>query len=443
VLTFELRGDGQKTLYLDYVEVDYRRRLSLYPGQLHFLQDDTGRFRFCIKDVRERPVVFDVTDPYAPRMSDSVEWLGDSVRFCRRLTRPVEFAVAGASQFLRPAGMELRQPGHLRKMERQADYWIVAPREFLVPAQQMARYRTGRVAGISHAVAQAAALDDVYDDYAFGMAEPGAIKRFFADKHPAYGMLAGDATCDYKGILGKRPPGVPAYEDGFGLNPDAYDRSALAFDAWYADFDGDGDSPDMALGRVTCRSAAELRQFVDKVIGYETQPAGLWNKRYLLLADDEFFGQADPNNSRYWDPIGFGHIAYCEAMGRIPDNRLDLVKVYLTEWPYAGIKNKPGAHAELMRQMNLGGIVLIFFGHGAGYDLTHESVLNISQVPQIQNGHRTPFCSSAVVRWGGLRTRSSSASPRNSSGSRPVRLPRSVRPRPRPRARTRCSPATS
>lgn len=392
VLTFDLRGDGQKSLYLDYIEVDYLRRLSLYAGQLHFLQDDTGRFRFCIKDARERPIVFDVTDPYAPRMSDSVELLGDSARFCRRLTRPAEFVVAGASQLLKPASMELRQPGHLRSPERQADYWVVTPKQFLDPAQRMARYRTGRVAGISHAVAQAAALDDIYDDYAFGMEEPGAIKRFFVDKHPAYGLLAGDATCDYKGILGKRPPGVPAYEYGFGLNADAYDRSALAFDAWYADFEGDGRSPDMALGRVTCRSAAELRQFVDKVIAYETQPAGYWNKRYLLLADDEFFGQADPNNQKVWDPIGFGHIAYCEAMSLIPDNRLDLVKVYLTEWPYAGIKNKPGAHAEFMRQMHIGGIALVFFGHGAGYDLTHESVLNISQVPQIQNGHRIPFC---------------------------------------------------
>jgi hypothetical protein len=392
VLTFELRGEGQKNLYLDYLDIDYVRRLSLYAGQLHFLHDDTGRFRFCIKDVRERPVVLDVTDPYAPRMSDSVEWLGDSARFCRRLTRPAEFAVAGPSRLLKPASMQLRRPGRLRSPELQADYWVVAPREFLGPAQQMAQYRTGRIAGITHAVARAVALDDIYDDYGFGMEEPGAIKRFFVDKHPAYGLLAGDATCDYKGILGKRPPGVPTYEYGFGLNADAYDRSAMAFDAWYADFDGEGGSPDMMLGRITCRSAAELRQFVDKVVAYETQPAGYWNRRYLLLADDEFFGEADPNNPRRWDPIGFGHIAYCEAMGLIPDNELDPVKIYLTEWPYAGIKNKPGAHAELMRQMNLGGIALVFFGHGAGFDLTHESVLNISQVPRILNGHRNPFC---------------------------------------------------
>jgi hypothetical protein len=392
VLTFELSGQGQRSLYLDYLEVDYLRRLSLHDGQLHFLYEDTGSVRFCVKDVRERPVMYDVSDPFAPRMYDGTESSGDSARFCVRVARPAELAVAGASALLRPVRMELRWPGRLRSPERQADYWVVTPKEFLGPAQQLARYRTGRIAGIASAVALATPLDDIYDDYAFGVEEPGAIKRFFADKHPAYGLLAGDATCDYKGILGERPPGVPAYEHGFGVNPDAYDRSALAYDAWYADFDGEGNSPDMALGRVTCRSAAEMRQFVDKVVEYETQPAGMWNKRYLLLADDEFLGEANPDDPRRWDPIAFGHIAYCEAMGLIPNNGLDLAKVYLTEWPYVGIKNKPAAHTELMRQMCLGGIALVFFGHGAGFDLTHESVLNISQVAQVQNGHRSPFC---------------------------------------------------
>jgi hypothetical protein len=392
VLTFELSGQGQKNLYLDYLEVDYLRRLSLLGGQFHFLQEDTGSFRFCFKDARERPLMLDVNDPYAPRVCESSEWSGDSARFCLHLARAGEFAVAAASGLLRPAHMELRRPGHLRSPDRQADYWVVTPPEFLSPALQLARYRSGRVAGITQAVAQVATLNDIYDDYAFGMEEPGAIKLFLGDKRPAYGLLAGDATCDYRGLLGERPPGVPAYEYGFGLNPDAYDRSALAYDAWYADFNGDGSSPDMAIGRVTCRSAAELRQFVDKVIQYETQPAGMWNKRYLLLADDEFLGEANPDDPRRWDPITFGHIAYCEAMSLIPGDQLDLVKIYLTEWPYVGIKNKPGAHAELMRQLNLGGVALAFFGHGAGFDLTHESALNISQVAQVHNGHRSPFC---------------------------------------------------
>ena len=386
-LSLELRGAGTKRLFLDYLEIDYVKRLSLYPGQLHFLQDDTGTFSFVVNDVRDAPVILDVTDHYAPRQSYVFDRQGDSLKFRRRVARPAEFVVAGASQIRRPVRMSLRQPGRLLSSLQQADYWIISPPEFRAPAEQLARYRTGRIAGIQRGRAQVAVLDDVYDDYSFGMEEPGAIKRFFADKRPTYGLFAGDATCDYRGILNPVKPGVPAYEAGFGLDPGPLDRSALAYDAWFADFDGEGGAPDMILARTTVRTGEEFARFVSKVMAYENEPVGFWNKRFLLLADDEFNGSGGSP-----DPIGFTHIDQCESMSVLPDNLLQPVKIYLTEYPYLGVKSKPGAHAELMRQMNRGGLLLAFFGHGSGFDLTHESVLNISQVPQIQNEGRVPFC---------------------------------------------------
>jgi hypothetical protein len=386
-LTLELRGSGTKRLYLDYLEIDYTKQLSLFSGQLHFLADDTGTFRFRVKDVRDAPVILDVTDHYAPKLSNLLERQGDSVTYCRRLSRPAEFAVACANRLRKPVRVTLRQPGRLLSPAEQADYWIVTPADFTGPAERLARYRTGRIAGIARATARVATLEDIYDDYCFGMEEPSAIKRFFADKRPAYGLLAGDATCDYRGILAKPKPGVPAYESGFGLNPDAIDRTALAYDAWFADFEGEGGSPDVILARITVRTGEEFARFVDKVSSYERAPAGFWNKRFLLLADDEFLGDEGRP-----DPICFNHIYQCEAMSVLPDNLLERVKVYLTEYPFAGVKNKPAAHAEFMRQMNRGGLLLAFFGHGSGFDLTEEGALNITQVPQIHNEGRTPFC---------------------------------------------------
>ncbi|MBM3323753.1 hypothetical protein FJY69_09800, partial [candidate division WOR-3 bacterium] len=135
------------------------------------------------------------------------------------------------------------------------------------------------------------------------------------------------------------------------------------------------------------RTPEAFRRFVDKVIAYETGPVGFWNKRFLLLADDEFLG--DPGSP---DLIRFTHIDQCEAMAVLPDNLLEPVKVYLTEHRFAGTRNKPGANDELMRELNRGSLLFFFFGHGSGFDLTHESVLNISRVPLINNEGRIPFC---------------------------------------------------
>ncbi|MEO0073589.1 MAG: C25 family cysteine peptidase, partial [candidate division WOR-3 bacterium] len=391
-LRLDVSGYGEKRVYLDYMELTYESWLSLDGGQLHFLSDDTGRCRFVIKDVRSEPFLLDVTDPYNPRLTELVLFQGDSAVFAVRRGYKAEYCVAGRQQLMRPEICGLRRPGRLRDPALQGEYWIVSPREFLPVAQELARYRTDNISGISHARARAVALDEVYDDYCCGLEEPWAIKAFFADKRPMYGLLAGDATYDYRGRLGVRqPPGIPAYETGFGLDPDgARDRSALAIDAWYADFEGSGGSPDMALGRVTVRSGEELRQFVNKVREYETGQLGYWARRYLLLADDEFLG--NPYEPRYWDPLGFQHIDMCENMRAIAGDVLDPVQVYTTEYPYAQVKSKPLANVELLKQLNLGCVLWVFFGHGQANDLTHESVLNIGKVPDIRNGGRIPFC---------------------------------------------------
>lgn len=392
-LALGLLGDGTRSAYVDYFDIEYERRLSLEGGRLDFLQDDTGRFRFVVADAPAEAWILDVTRPGEPRLVEDFSADGEQVTFSWRVPRPARFAACTERGLRRPTELKLRRPGRLSAPLAQADYWIITPEEYLGAAERLAEYRTGHIAGVRNARAAVALLEDVYDDYALGMSEPVAVKRFLADKRPQYALLVGDATCDYRGLLSSpRAPGVPPYETGYGLDAETYDRSALAYDAWYADFEGDGGSPDVMLGRVTARSGEELRRFVDKVIAYENEPTGQWANRYLLIADDEFFGVADPNNQRSWDPIRFGHIGTCEYLAALPDNLLQLVKVYLTEYPFAGVKNKPEAHAAVMRELDAGGLVLVFIGHGSGFDLTHESVLNIANVPALANVGRNPFC---------------------------------------------------
>ncbi len=387
-LRFELRGAGQKQVFIDYVEVDYDRRLSLYPGQLHFSTGDTGRMRFVIGQAPAAPLVLDVTDRYAPRQCEGVASGGDSAAFTRLVFGPTEFAAAADGQLLRPARIVPRTPGRLAQAGNRADYWVVTPGEFAVPARRLARYRRDNVAGFPGTSTAVALLEDVYDDYAFGMQEPGAVREFFADKRPVAGLLAGDATYDYRNNLGRQQtPGVPAYETGVGLDPSGtQQRSTLALDVLYADFDEPGFSPDMMMGRLTCRSASEFSRFIDKLIAYETGPAGLWTRRFILLADDEWQGEGRS------DPIGFTHTRQAEGVSVMPGRRLEPVKVYLTEYPFAEVKSKPGARAELLRQLRRGALMLVFFGHGDAFDLCHESAFNVSQVGTLDNGAAAPFC---------------------------------------------------
>ncbi|MEO0068528.1 MAG: C25 family cysteine peptidase [candidate division WOR-3 bacterium] len=383
----ELRGQGDKKVYLDYIEAQYLRRLSLKNGQLHFFWDDTGVFRFTVIDCPSTPFILDVSDPYAPKACVDFEVFKDSIRFSYRISGRTEFAIAAAKDLRKPVALELKSPGRLWRQDIAADYFIIAPQEFIPVAQELARYRTGRIPGIPGARVLAVALEDLYNDFCFGLEEPWAVKHFLESKRPGYALLVGDATYDYKNNLNRtKTPGVPAYEAGFGLNPESGDRRTLAIDAWFADWEGEGSSPDLILGRVTVRSAYEFKMFVDKLIYYETGPAGYWTRRFLLLADDEFKKYPDDP-----DELRFRHIEQCEGMGALAGDLLDLVKVYLTEFPFEGPKSKPDANNELLRQLNLGALIWIFFGHGSSNALTHEEVLTVNRLNEISNGDRIPF----------------------------------------------------
>ncbi len=406
-LVFEFLGDPEMVDYLDYLEVRYLQelRLSATRPALGFSLYDSGTVEFALEGATGEVILLDVTDWYAPKRIVDTEVSAGRRKVKTEVRGRGDFFCALAAQ-LKPVGsLQRSYPGGLRSATEQVDYYIVCPDEFYPAARLLARYRENNVAGLPGARVRAVRLSEIYDDYAFGMEEPGAIQSFFAHKRPVYGLLAGDATYDYRNRLGmQRPPGVPTYEMGYDIDPEVYGQTARASDAWFADFEGRGGAPDMILARITCRSAAELRQFLEKVRVYETQSLGLWAKKFLLLADDEWLGEPDPVHKR--DPIGFQHISGCEDIMLYTRGLLDPVKIYLTEYPFTGVNDKAGARSELLARLNQGALFWCFYGHGAGFQLCHERALRIDGVPQVMNGSRNPlafFGSCGVGRFDDTR----------------------------------------
>ncbi len=402
-LMVRLISTQEADVYLDYLELRYAQQLKLSSSDpyLEFSYDSAGLVEFSIDGAANDGLVLDVTDPLEPRELANASSSGSRLDYRLTLSGPARFCCALKSRLRAPVRVERRTPGNLRRPSEQADYYIVCPDEFVAVAQLYARYRQGNVAGLPGATVRAARLSEIYDDYAFGQAEPGAIKRFLQAKLPAYVLLAGDGTYDYKNVLGQAAgPMVPAYEVGYDVDPEVYGQTAKALDAWYADLDGTGTSPDLVLGRVTVRNAVEFRAFLDKVRRYESQPLGSWAKRLILLADDEYLG--DPSKP---DGIGFAHINGCEQIANIGYSLLDPAKVYLTEYPVG--QRGSGSETALRAELNRGALLWFFFGHGAGFQLNHEMTLHITNsVPNISNGSRTPlalFGSCGVGRFDDTR----------------------------------------
>ncbi|MBS4015182.1 MAG: hypothetical protein KGZ86_01930, partial [Candidatus Latescibacteria bacterium] len=390
-VSFQLYNQAGQEVFLDFLDCRYRQKLV-------FTQNDKdlnfyslpGNYDYVVSNVLNRPLVFDVTDYYAPVMITDYYKNRDTLIFGVSAQDTAYYLVTDETKTRRVLSMERKFPGQTLSYA-DGHYYIVTSDELFPSAQLLENYHQNNIRGINQARVKTVPMSRLYDDFTFGIEEPGAIKRLFKKNQPYYGLLLGDGTYDYRNILGLTNfPPVPAYESGYDIDFQVYSTGAIAFDAWYADFDGNGASPDMALGRVTARTSSEVRRFYEKLVEYENQRAtGIWNKRFLFLADDEWKGQGVP------DEFGFEHVARNEQLENSlhfnTNNRFkhyEPVKVYLTEYPFTETRDKRKARETLLEELNKGVSLWCYFGHGAGFQLAHEQALNISHVPLVTTNRR-------------------------------------------------------
>ena len=147
-------------------------------------------------------------------------------------------------------------------------------------------------------------------------------------------LLVGDGSHDFldhlnTGAVNYVPPYITAEDDVVSDERFVYfsDRDVLN-----AEPDADDPFPDMIIGRWPVRTTGEIQALTEKIVRYESSDnLGAWRSRVMMVADDEFGDRTSvPPSVR--EVI---HINDAEAIAdRAVPARLDLNKVYLTEYPF-------------------------------------------------------------------------------------------------------------
>jgi hypothetical protein len=126
----------------------------------------------------------------------------------------------------------------------------------------------------------------------------------------------------------------------------------IATDNPYADLDGDG-RPDVAIGRLTCDSAAELTKIVDKIVAYEkSADLGMWRRRVSFVAGVGGFGAladatiesgakmviCDGVPAAYTTSVTFGswQSPYCPPPAQFNQTTIDRLNEGSLFWVYIG-----------------------------------------------------------------------------------------------------------
>jgi len=82
---------------------------------------------------------------------------------------------------------------------------------------------------------------------------------------------------------------VPTFFQKAKITPRFGSESHIATDNPYGDLDGDG-VPELAVGRISVRTPAELKSVVAKIVRYESQPVGAWSRNVHVVAGSGNFG---------------------------------------------------------------------------------------------------------------------------------------------------------
>ena len=373
-------GASQSEGWLDYIELQARRRLSF-----------GGRDQFDFRDTRSRnfgAITYNLLNPPA----DTRVWRVDSLGDVRQATlNGSSFSAPGGELYeyvaFRPTA-SLLTPRPVGRVENQnlhavtqADMIIVTHPDFLAQAERLAEHRREHN-GFS---VQLVTTQQVYNEFSSGRDDVAAIRNFVRmvyerDSDLRYLLLFGDGSFDHRDVYGLGDNFIPTYQyqgaftevrsfpadDFFGIMAPAAGGEPL------------GPDLSVAVGRLPVKSADEAGPVVEKLIRYDQDPSALgdWRTRMVFVGDDEDQGRHTIDVNRVANAV----------KTRKPDLNFD--KLYFDLFPQVSLSagdRYPAITEGLDRAVFRGALAVTYLGHGGPRGWAQERVLTI---PQIRNWTR-------------------------------------------------------
>lgn len=163
---------------------------------------------------------------------------------------------------------------------------------------------------------------------------------------------------------------------------------SFASDHFYSDVDDDG-KPDVAVGRITADSAAELSSMIEKIIRYEqTLNVGMWRRRINFIAGVGGFGMVADK------------LVETAAKKLITSGIPAAYKTTMTQasWRSAYSPDPRHFQAQTIQRMNEGCLAWIYLGHGRKRELDYYRVpdggvpiFSTGEIPRIAVRESSPI----------------------------------------------------
>ncbi len=409
-VTFDLiynnGGNPTSIGYLDYISVEAVRQLTGIGGQLAFRFNDAetipGVGKFEIGNASQFSQVWDVTDTgnITAKQNESNASL---FNFNVQLGELREYVAVNPNDYFLPIkGNQSLVPNQNLKGTifndesgnfKDIDYLIVTPPFLLQPALRLANYRKS----IDNYNVKVITTDKIYQEFSSGKQDIGAIRNLVRyiyenassdDKRIKYVCMFGDTSVDYKDRLANNNNIVPVFHT---LDSNSTFSSYMS-DDYFGMMDPDeglmnpNERLDIAVGRIIVDEVSLANAMVDKIVNYNSKISyGNWRNNFVLISDDV---------DKVWEHEDLQ--VNLDALGdevSLEKPYVNVKKIHLDSYQQvasAGGDRYPDVNEAIENAIEVGTLVINYFGHGGEDGLASERIFTKETAQNLKNKNKYP-----------------------------------------------------
>lgn len=396
-------GNPVASAYLDYIIVQAQRQLQFADEQLFFKNSEvatnSGIVQYNVSNASDVEQIWDVTDVLNISALQN-ENQDSEFSFKANAGEVRNYVAFSGNDFLEP---KLESNSQLPNQNlkgtilldnqgqyQDVDYLLISPQLFLAQAERLAEINRFQ----NNVIVKVITLQEIYNEFSTGSQDIAAIRNFVRyvynnasspDKRVKYVGLFGDASYDYKDRLRNNTNFVPSW---FSINSFNVTSSLISDDFYGVMDDNEGtlatsNRLDIAIGRMLVDSPQRAKEVVDKIEAYYAEDSyGSWRNNILLVSDD-----VDEPFERILQQTT-DDVATDVRAQKPFFNSIKVHSDAFQQLTSSGGDRYPDVNDAFKNAIDVGVLVVNYFGHGGELGLAEERIFDINDSQTVNNNCR-------------------------------------------------------
>ncbi len=392
--------------FLDYFTIKYVKELKAFSENILFFSDPAGGLiEYSLNGFSSSNInVFDVTDYSDVKLVTNQTLLsGGEYKFQmdESSDHRSKYIAVENSGFKSPTNPVEITNSNLHGESVGAKFVIITHKNFIEAASKLKQHKENNIPlKISTYVAD---IDQIYNEFSGGILDPAAVRDYLKYAYdnwqikPEYVLLLGKGTYDYKNLEGFGDNFVPTWQSVQSLRYVYGSEDSYTTDDFFVRVAGNDLQIDLAVGRITCTTAANADAMINKIIDYElNQEKGEWRNLVTLVSDDGCKSR-DCNE-------GNMHTVPSENLANIKfPKSFNFKKIYSAAYPDVITgqgRRKPDVNKAIVDAINEGTLFLNYFGHGSPEFWADEHIFEKSVILSLLKNDKYFFLGAATCDFG-------------------------------------------